>query len=99
MKKGRRFVSTAAALLGLVAGMGFGGPATALQSVDPCYKLCYMKQSNQSKAEKQDCNRRCKASDRYKCDSKCIKSTPTRSSSMTVKKVCRAARRVVIRSP
>jgi hypothetical protein len=88
MKKGRRFVSTAAALLGLVAGMGFGGPATALQSVDPCYKLCYMKQSNQSKAEKQDCNRRCKASDRYKCDSKCIKTYANSQQQYDCRKKC-----------
>ena len=73
MKKGICFVSTAAALLVLVAGMGFGEPAIASQSIDPCYKLCFIKQANQSKAEKEDCNRRCRASDRYKCDSKCMK--------------------------
>jgi hypothetical protein len=73
MKKGICFVSTAAALLVLVAGMGFGGPATASQSIDPCYKACFLKDTNRSTAEKQDCNRRCRASDRYKCDSKCFK--------------------------
>jgi hypothetical protein len=73
MKKGRYFVSIAVALLVLVAGTGFDGPAKASQSIDPCYKLCFITQANQSKAEKQDCNRRCRASDRYQCDTKCMK--------------------------
>ena len=73
MKKGICFVSTAAALLVLVAGMGSREPATASQTIDPCYKLCFIKQANQSMAEKQDCSRRCRASDRYKCDTKCVK--------------------------
>lgn len=88
MKKGRRFVSTVAALLVLVAGMGFGGPATASQSIDPCYKLCFIKQANQSKAEKQDCNRRCRASDRYKCDSKCIRTYANPSEQFDCRKKC-----------
>jgi hypothetical protein len=72
MKKGICFVSTAA-LLVLVAGIGIGGPAIAAQGIDPCYKLCFINQANQSKAEKEDCNRRCRASDRYKCDTKCMR--------------------------
>ena len=84
MKKRIGFIWAVAALLVFVAGMGFGGPATASQSVDPCYKLCFMKEADQSLAQKQDCNRRCKASDRYKCDSKCIKTIGNRRSSSSV---------------
>jgi hypothetical protein len=73
MKTAKCFVSTVAALLVLAAGVWFAGPATASQGVDPCYKLCYMSGKYPSKAEKQDCSTRCRASDRYKCDTKCIK--------------------------
>ncbi len=88
MKKAIYFVSTAAALLVLVAGMGIGKLATASQTIDPCYKLCFMKQANQSTAEKQDCNRRCRASDRYKCDSKCIRTIANPQKQFDCRKTC-----------
>ena len=87
MKMGLYAVS-AMALLVFVAGLGLGNPATASQSIDPCYKLCFMKQANQSTAEKQDCNRRCRASDRYKCDSKCIRTIANPQKQFECRKTC-----------
>ena len=88
MKKGNCLVWIAAAVIILAAGMGLGGPATASQGIDPCYKFCFMKQADQPLAQKQDCNRRCKASDRYKCDSKCIKTIGNPQKQFECRKKC-----------
>lgn len=88
MKKSNGFVWIAMGLLIVVAGIGIGGPATASQSVDPCYKLCFQKQADQPLAQKQDCNRRCKASDRYICDRKCIKTIGNPQKQFDCRKKC-----------
>jgi hypothetical protein len=89
MKNGRCFVSLVAAVLVIVvAGLGWVAPATATQTIDPCYKLCFMKQSSQSLAEKQDCSRRCRASDRYKCDTKCVKTYANPQKQFDCRKTC-----------
>lgn len=66
-------VSAAIAAFVVAVVMGLGGGAMATQSIDPCYKLCYMKNASESAEEKRECSRACKATPRYICDSKCFK--------------------------
>lgn len=65
-----------AAVLALIVATGLGGDAMASQSIDPCYKACFINGKGRSKADQQDCNRRCRASDRYVCDNKCFRRFP-----------------------
>ena len=86
MKKGMCFVWTAAALLVLVVGMGLGGPATASQSVDPCYKACFTKQADKPLAQKQDCNADVRRATATSATASASKPSGTPRSSLTVGK-------------
>lgn len=67
------------------AGTGGSGGAAA-SSIDPCYRWCYIL-GNRAGVTSKQCNTRCRATDRYICDSKCIKKNANTPNSL---KSCRA---------
>lgn len=80
------FQATLVALvLIVVAGIGAGGAAAS--GIDPCYRWCFIL-NNRAGVTAKECNRRCRATERYQCDSACIKknaNSPSRLPSCRVK--------------
>jgi hypothetical protein len=70
----RSFVLTTVAILGFIVAAWSGGDAAA-SGIDPCYRWCYILH-NRAGVSAPECNRRCRASPRYVCDSKCVHTYP-----------------------
>jgi hypothetical protein len=73
---GRRIiVLTTVAILFFVVAVGFGAGGVAASGIDPCYNWCYILH-NRAGVTAPECNRRCRASKRYVCDSNCSRKNP-----------------------
>jgi hypothetical protein len=68
---GRRIVQATVAVLVVMVAAGLGGGGAAASGIDPCYRWCFIL-GNRAGVTGKQCNTRCRATDRYKCDSKCI---------------------------
>ena len=55
------------------AGLGSGGAAAL--GLDPCYRWCFVL-GNRAVVTGKECDRKCRKTDRYKCDSKCLSEKP-----------------------
>lgn len=71
----RRIVQATVAMLVVMVAAGLGGGGAAASGIDPCYRWCFVL-GNRAGVTGKECNRRCRATERYKCDSKCISKNP-----------------------
>jgi hypothetical protein len=74
-------------MLVVMVAAGFGGGSASASGIDPCYRWCYIL-GNRAGVTTKECDKKCRASPRYICDSKCIRKNANLPREM---KSCRAS--------
>jgi hypothetical protein len=71
----RTIVLATVTILVFIVAAGLGGGGAAASGIDPCYRWCFIL-GNRAGVTGQECNRRCRASKRYACDTRCSRQSP-----------------------